>query len=426
MTTRTTFDQRRHLESLAGKELAAHQLARLNRLLQEILSTNEFYGEKLAGVEIPLPSLDQLTELPHTFKDELVSLQQAGHASRQLTYDPQLYVRYHQTSGTHGRPLQVLDTAADWQWWNDCWQFVLDSAGLDGRDRVMMAFSFGPFIGFWTAADAALARGCMLIPGGGMNTLGRLELMRSTKATALFCTPSYALHMAEVAAEQHVSIATMPVRSIIVAGEPGGSIPAVRSRIEELWGAKVTDHSGATEVGAWGYGDTEGKGLHIVESEFIAEFLSVESGVAAREGELSELVLTPLGRFGSPVIRYRTGDLVRPSWERRGENRFVFLEGGVLGRADDMMIVRGVNVFPSSIEQILRSFPEVVEYRITARRKAELDQLFIEAEDRLDQPQRIAAELKLRLGLRMDVESVPLGSLPRFEGKGKRFVDRRK
>jgi phenylacetate-CoA ligase len=132
-----------------------------------------------------------------------------------------------------------------------------------------------------------------------------------------------------------------------------------------------------------------------------------------------------LNRSGCPVIRYRTGDLVRPTWKASGENRFVLLDGGVLGRADDMLVVRGVNIFPTSIEQILRSFPDIVEYRMTAHRVRAMDELLVEVEDRSNQPERIAQELRLRLGLRVDVQSVPPGSLPRFEGKAKRFVDRR-
>ena len=146
---------------------------------------------------------------------------------------------------------------------------------------------------------------------------------------------------------------------------------------------------------------------------------------AATEGELSELVLTNLGRVGSPVVRYRTGDLVRPSWTRAGANRFVFLPGGVLARTDDMMVIRGVNVFPSSVEQILRSFPEVVEYQMTVRKQGEMDQLLVKIEDRLNDPSSVADELRLRLGLKVEVETTPLGSLPRVEGKGKRFVDQR-
>jgi phenylacetate-CoA ligase len=319
----------------------------------------------------------------------------------------------------------VVDTAEDWQWWVDTWQYVLDVAELTAQDRALMGFSFGPFIGFWSAFEAALQRGTLVIPGGGLSTLARLEVAAGSDVTALFCTPSYALHLHEVAQENQIDTATLRVRKIIVAGEPGGSVPETRSRIEAAWNARVVDHAGATEIGPWGYADAQGLGLHVVESEFIAEFLSVETGQPAGEGELSELVLTTLNRRGCPVLRYRTGDLVRPSWNVAGQNRFVLLLGGVLGRADDMLVIRGVNVFPSSVEQILRSFPEVVEYRMTAERVSEMDSLVVEIEDRLQDPVRVAKELHLRLGLRVEVHCVAVGTLPRFEGKGRRFVDHR-
>jgi phenylacetate-CoA ligase len=258
-----------------------------------------------------------------------------------------------------------------------------------------------------------------------MHTLSRVELIRRTRATVLFCTPSYALRLAEVAQENRIDPASLDVRKIIVAGEPGGSVPAVRGQIEAAWNATVIDHGGASEVGPWGYGDREGRGLYVMESEFIAEFRSLASGEAAEDGELAELVITPLGRLGSPVIRYRTGDIVRPRYAKPGENRFTLLEGGVLGRADDMLIVRGVNIFPSSLEQIVRAFPEVVEFRVTAIRQGALDALIVEIEDRLESPDRVSREMQLRLGLKVDVRCVPLGSLPRFEGKGKRFHDQR-
>jgi phenylacetate-CoA ligase len=289
-----------------------------------------------------------------------------------------------------------------------------------------MAFSFGPFIGFWSAHDAFVARGAMVIPAGGLSTIARLDLMESSRATVVCCTPSYALHMAEVAAESQRHVARNHVTRLIVAGEPGGSVPATRERIETAWGARVIDHGGATEVGPWGYADIQRRGLHVIESEFVAEFRSVETGQDAAAGELSELVLTTLGRYGCPIIRYRTGDLVRPTWNTEGPNRFVLLQGGVLGRADDMLVIRGVNIVPSSVEQILRGLPEIVEFRMTAHKRGEMDALTVDIEDRLGAPQRVAKELKLRLGLNVDVRSVPLGSLPRFEGKGKRFIDQRK
>jgi phenylacetate-CoA ligase len=379
----------------------------------------------LAACTTRLNSLAQLAELPATTKSELQPTAGEGPFAANRTYSIDHYVRYHQTSGTRGRPLAVLDTADDWQWWIECWQYVLDSAEITPSDRVLLAFSFGPFIGFWSAFDALVARGALAIPGGGLRSLARIELIRRTAATTLFCTPSYALRLAQVAAEHQVNLAQTSIEKIVVAGEPGGSVPSIRGRIESQWDARVVDHGGATEVGPWGFADADGRGLCVNEAEFIPEFVSVETGHAARAGELSHLILTTLGRTGAPVIRFRTGDLVRPTWRTSGANRFVLLEGGVLGRADDMMIIRGVNVFPSAIEQILHSFPEVVEYRMTARKRGELDELVVEVEDHLMQPQRIAEELQLQLGLKIDVRCVPAMSLPRFEGKGRRFVDER-
>jgi len=421
----STPAERRRLETLTASELEAHQLKRLNQLFAAILPANAFYAQKLAGVELPLTSLDQLPQIPFTYKEELCHTVPRQERVDSLTFPSERYVRYHQTSGTRGRAMAVLDTAQDWQWWIDLWQFVLDAAGVAATDRVLMAFSFGPFIGFWSAHDAAVSRGCLVIPAGGMSTLARLELVRATHATVICCTPSYALHMVEVAALHQIDVGSLGVKSIIVAGEPGGSIPSVRERIESAWQSRVVDHAGASEVGPWGVADCERRGLHVIESEFIPEFLSIETGAPAGEGELSELVLTGLGRVGMPVIRYRTGDLVRPTWSHGGTCRFVLLDGGIVGRRDDMIVVRGVNVFPTAVEQIVRSFPEVLEYRITAFTQSQLDQLSVEIEDRLEQPSRVAEELRLRLGLRIDVACVPPGTLPRFEGKGRRFVDQR-
>jgi phenylacetate-CoA ligase len=265
----------------------------------------------------------------------------------------------------------------------------------------------------------------MAIPTGALSTVGRLDLIRSVEATVVFCTPSYAMHMADVAKDNDIHLSDTSVRTIVVAGEPGGSMPQVQDKIQKAWNAKVIDHSGASEVGPWGYADPLGRGIYVNEAEFIAEFVSVETGQPAVEGELSELILTSLGRAGSPVIRYQTGDLVKPTWNDDQDCNFVMLAGGVLGRTDDMMIIRGVNVFPTSIERILRGFPEIQEYRMTAFKTASMDQLKIEIEDELAAPERVKSELELKLGFRVDVECVPIGSLPRFEAKGKRFVDQR-
>ena len=400
-------------------------MQRLNQVLEAILPGNRFYQSKLQANNFPITSMDALHQLPFTHKEELLDSENEAGFAANLTFPLDQYCRFHRTSGTRGRPMIVLDTANDWDWWMETWQYVLDSAALASSDRVVMAFSFGPFIGFWSAFDAAVERGAMIAPTGSLSTIARIELIRSIEATIIFCTPSYALHMAEVAQQNEIDLTSSSVKKIIVAGEPGGSIPSIRQQIESSWDAKVIDHSGASEVGPWGYANAEGTGIYVNEAEFAAEFISLATGQPATEGELSELVLTCLGRIGSPVIRYRTGDLVRPQWDTSGDCNFVLLQGGVLGRTDDMMIIRGVNVFPTSVEKILRGFPEIIEYRLTTFKQESMDQLKIEIEDQLESPERVRAELQIQLGLRVEVECVPAGTLPRFEAKGKRFIDQR-
>ncbi len=442
------------------QSIAAAQFQALRGMLGRILPTNEFYFRKflksgLVQADRPadwawLEDREALARLPITNKAELIAGEQAPFAAN-LTWQPERYVRFHRTSGTHGHPMVVLDTAADWRWWIASWQHVLDVAGISPSDRALMAFSFGPFIGFWSAFDAVAARGALVIPTGAMTTLARLEMIRSTSATVLFCTPGYALHMAEVAAANGITIADSPVRKIIVAGEPGGSIPATRNRIQSAWNADVVDHCGASEIGPWGFADAKGRGIYVNECDFLPELISIDNGelipfasiprqsenarcASAGSGqggselaELAELVLTTLGRDGSPVIRYRTGDLVQPVIHTgsQGESQFLYLAGGVLGRTDDMMIIRGVNVFPTSVEAILREVPEVVEYRMTAVKAGQMDQLKIELEASSDVTRSVGELLQARLGLRIEVAQVVDGQLPRFEAKGKRFVDQR-
>jgi phenylacetate-CoA ligase len=415
--------ERRSYEVLDRTAIQASQLKRLNQLLDSILPENQFYAEKL-GSQLKLDDLSALSNLPFTTKAELAPTDSDSDFARNLTYDVDRYVRFHRTSGTSGRPMGVLDTASDWQWWIDTWQYVLDAASITANDRVFMAFSFGPFIGFWSAHEAVTSRAALAIPGGGLSSEARLDLILRSNATALFCTPTYALRLAEVAAQNGVNIADSAVTRIVVAGEPGGSIPSVRGRIENAWNAIVIDHAGASEVGPWGYPNADRTGLHICEAEFIAEFVDPETGQAANGANPSELVLTTLGRTGCPVIRYRTGDLVQPVYPDSG-NRFVMLQGGVLGRSDDMLVIRGVNVFPSGIEGILRELPSVIEFRLIAQRDGEMDSLLIEVEDQNDDSDAIAGLLESRLGLRIDVACVELNSLPRFEAKGRRFVDQR-
>jgi len=412
--------------------LRQHQLDRLNQLLCRVISDHPFYREKYRGVDLPLASLDDLRRLPLLEKHELIGLDGAATI---CGLPHERYVRMHQTSGTTGCPLRLLDTAEDWAWWLECWQYVLDAADVTAADSAFLAFSYGPFIGFWTAHEALTARGVMVIPGGGMDSRSRLQMIWTCEPTILCCTPTYALHLAGVAERMGKGLRDCSVTRIIVAGEPGGSIPEVRQRIETAWGARLIDHAGATELGAWGVGTPDGRGLRVTESEFIAETLLSDPanpcGRPAADGELAELVLTGLGRFGAPAIRYRTGDLVRTRCDNTSDNHFLVLEGGVIGRADSMVVVRGVNVFPSSIESIVRRVAGDAEYRVIEQEQDSMTQLRVEIELEqgtdahrvtADLPTRLSAAFRENLGLRIDVIGVAPATLPRFEAKARRWV----
>ncbi len=186
---------RDEIQSLSREALECLQLEKLNSLLAQILPHNQFYRDKL-GSRSSLNNLQELSDLPFTTKAELLA--ENGFA-KNLTWPTENYVRFHRTSGTRGNPMAVLDTTEDWQWWMHVWQYVLDTADISSQDRCFLAFSFGPFIGFWSAHDAIFARGAMSIPGGGLSTRSRLDLIQTSQPTVLLCTPTYALRLAEVA-----------------------------------------------------------------------------------------------------------------------------------------------------------------------------------------------------------------------------------
>ncbi len=229
---RLTEFQRQSWRITDEATLHEHQVARLNQLMQQLLPHSSFYASRCANV-FPIRDLGELQQIPLLTKDDLIVTDQSGCAHQ--TWPLERYQRLHRTSGTRGKPLAILDTAEDWQWWIDTWQYVLDAADITSHDRVLMAFSFGPFIGFWSGFDAIAARGAMLIPAGGMNTLARLHLARETEASVLCCTPTYAMHLAAVAREEGIDLAQLQIRKIIVAGEPGGSLSTVRSRMQQAW-----------------------------------------------------------------------------------------------------------------------------------------------------------------------------------------------
>ena len=375
----------RAVETLPREKLRELQNERLRALIAQIES-NQFYQEKARGAGLELSgikSTDDLRALPFTTKQELVA-EQTEHPpyGRLLTYPIEQYCYFHQTSGTTGRPLKVFDTAACWEWWKRCWGYVYRAAGVTADDIVFCAFSFGPYISHWSATFGAWHIGAMCISGGGMNSEQRLQCMRDNRATVLVCTPTYALHLAEVARGLGIDLRASAVRIGIYAGEPGASLPNVKRAIESAWGATCFDHAGATEVGPWAF-DCEAQtgAIHLNEAEFIFEVIDPQSAEPLAEGVRGELVITNLGRECMPMLRYRTGDLVEMTTEPCPCGRgFARINGGVLGRSDDMIIVRGVNLYPGAIDNLIRGVPNITEYEVNIRRVAGMDELSIRIE----------------------------------------------
>ena len=419
----------REMETLDRVRLRAYQDEGLRRLLHE-LTTNEFYQDKLncAGIDL-VRSADDLKRLPFTTKEQLVAEQQAHPPyGRLLTYPLARYSYLHQTSGTTGRPLQWLDTREDWETWMRCWGYVYRAAGVSEDDLVFCAFSFGPYVSHWAAIDGARHIGALCLSGGGLSSEQRLRMIIDNRCTVLVCTPTYALHLAEVADELGLDLRSSAIRTSIHAGEPGASVENVKRCIEQAWGATCFDHAGATEVGAWAFDCQAQSGfIHLNDLNFIFEVIDPQSGEAVDEGTRGELVVTSLSRPGMPVLRYKTGDLVELSTDPCACGRTLArIKGGVLGRADDMMIVRGVNLYPSAIDNLLRALPSIVEYEVEIRRISGLDDLLLKVEiDERDSfrrvKQAVLAAFRSQLNIRVSVEQAARGSLPRYEFKARRY-----
>ena len=396
---------------ISEQEIRDLQLNKLRAGLTAVLATNQFWRSRLHSVS----GWDDFERLPLTSKSELLA-DQASHPpfGTNLTHPVDRYVRLHQTSGSSGdQPLRWLDTAESWDWWERIWaEHVYAAAGVGAHDRVFFAFSFGPFVGFWSAFGGAQRLGALCISGGAMTTEQRVRNMLDLGATVLCSTPTYALRLADVAAEIGVNTSAASVRTAIHAGEPGASIPATRAAIEAAWSATCFDHTGMTELGPTGFSCSQRDGVHLIESEFIFE--------VADDGEL---VATNLGRWGMPLVRYRTGDRVVVSREPCScGSPFLKIVGGIQGRVDDMFTVRGVNLFPSQVEDIVRRYPEVGEFVIEHSHERRMDEVVLLLETPPDfNRERLEADLRQALGVRLECRVVPVGTLPKSELKSKRL-----
>jgi phenylacetate-CoA ligase len=344
---------------------------------------------------------------------------------------------FRQTSGTTGQPVYQPDTWQDWEWWMECWSYILWAQGYRPQDRVFIPFGYNIFVAFWAGHYAAEKLGCEVIPGGVLDTKARILKIQELQATAMMGTPTYILGMAETARmKMDIDPAVLPISKITCAGECGASIPSTKKRMEEAWGAKVYDHAGATEIGAWSFecADQPG-GLHVNEALFLVEIEDVETGEIIEEpGRRGKMVITALDRMAQPCVRFDSKDVIEWAAEPCSCGRTSrLIKGGVVGRADDITKVKGVLLAPSAIEEVVRSIEGLGdEYEVTVEKKGDTDRIKLRVEilpRAEDQKTLIENELvdqlRLKTNLRYDIEICGSGTLPRYEVKAKRFKDLR-
>ncbi len=419
------------------------QLAKLRRLAGWAAERSPHYREtfKESGFEPEqLRTLHDLRRIPFLTRSEWMDSQaEEPPFGRIPATGPGSAIRWHTTSGTTGRePIRVLDSAKDWSWAAEMWAYGVWGFGVRPSDVAYVAFGYGSFIGFWGLHYGLEKMGVLNIPGGAQTTENRLRQILDFGATVVASTPTYALRLAQEAQNQGVDLASSGVRRLILSGEPAGSIPQTKALIERQWGAKAGDTAGMTEIGTIFMFECEQQpgGAHIIEDHFIEEVVDPETGEPVPYGERGERVVTSFGRDTIPLLRYRTADLVSkvPAARCSCGRTFDIYEGGVLGRVDDMRIVRGTNVYPRAVEGIVRELPEIDEFQLLLTRVEVRDEITLRVEcvpSLGDEAWRslqstLARELAAaHEGLRFNVERCEPGELPRFELKAKRTVDRR-
>jgi phenylacetate-CoA ligase len=430
-------------ETLPREELHALQFVKLKRLCDWAYAKSPFHRRRwnAAGFHpVQLRSLDDIRRIPFMTRAEWMDAQmEQPPFGSILTVPPHVAIRYHLTSGTTGRtPLRVLDGTKDWEWISEMWAYGLWGFGLRASDVVLFAFSYGTFIGFWGAHYACEKIGCLVLSTGGTTTENRVRTIIDMGATAVCSTPTYALRMWQVASQMGIDFARdSKVERVIVSGEPAGSIPAVKRQLETAWGAKVGDTAGMTEIGSIMIFECARQpgGTHIIEDHFIEESIEHDGDRALPYGERAERVVTSFGRGVIPLIRYRTNDLVvkipHTSCDcgRTGD----IYQGGIQGRWDDMKLVRGTNVYPRAVESIVRECAAVDEFQIVLAREGVQDEITVLIELKPGREdhwphlhQRLVRDLAdAHEGLRFGVQQAEANSLPRFELKAQRLVDRR-
>jgi phenylacetate-CoA ligase len=428
------FDK--EVETAPRETIEEAQFMRLKRLLDLSYKDNPFYRKKLTEYGISphdIGTIEDIAKLPYLYKKEIQEDQRTHPPfGSNLVGGLENYARYHQTTGTTGIPVRWLDTKETWNWRGRCAAMSLSGPGITAKDTIFFPFAFGPHVAFWGIWEGAWQIGALAIAGGGWSTLQRLKSIFENRVTVVALTPTYAIRMAEEARENGIDLKESSVRITFHAGEPGALIPSVRDKIMESWGAKPFDYPGLTEVGAYGiHCVAQDTSIHVNEAEFIFELIDPKTGAPIKGEGTGEMVLTNLGRTTSPSIRFRTGDMVKVKKGQCSCGRtFISLDGGIIGRVDGMITLKGMNIFPPQVEAVVEKYLVLGEdYKIVAYTQRGMGELKVMCELLEDRPDDVLKEIQKDLldsmEIRIGAERVPRGTIERSDYKSKKFVDMR-
>ena len=430
------------LEKLPPEKIRQLQLNKFKKILKWTYDHSRFHRRLYdnAGLKVEdIQSFDDIQRVPKVEKSMMRDIQR----KEPFPYGDALCVPldevtiFRQTSGTTGQPVYQPDTWQDWEWWAECWCYVLWAQGYRPTDRVFIPFGYNIFVAFWAGHYAAEKLGCEVVPGGVLDTKARILKIQELKATAMMATPTYVLGMADTArTKMNINPAELTIEKITCAGEPGASISSTKKRMQEAWGAKVYDHSGATEIGAWSYECTaQPGGIHVNEGFFLVEIEDVETGEIIEEpGHRGKMIITALDRMAQPCVRFDSKDIIEWGTKTCDCGRtFRIIKGGVVGRADDITKVKGVLLSPSAIEEVVRGIEGLGdEYEVVVDKLGDIDRIKLKIEivsgweDKVKSIEsRLKNELRLKTNLGYRIEFYDYGQLPRYDVKAKRFKDLR-
>lgn len=430
------------LETLPPENIKQLQLNKFKKIFKWTYEHSSFHRRLYdeAGIKpADIQSFEDIQQIPKVEKSMMRDIQ----GKEPFPYGEALCVPldevtiFRQTSGTTGQPVYQPDTWQDWEWWMECWSYILWAQGYRPRDRVFIPFGYNIFVAFWAGHYAAEKIGCEVIPGGVLDTKARILKIQELQATAMMGTPTYILGMAETARmKMDIDPAKLQINKITCAGECGASIPSTKRRLEEAWGAKVFDHAGATEIGAWSFecADQPG-GMHVNEGLFLVEIEDLETGEIIEEpGHRGKMVITALDRMAQPCVRFDSKDVIEWAAEPCSCGRTArLIQGGVVGRVDDITKVKGILLAPSAIEEVVRGIEGLGdEYEVIVEKVGDADKIKLRVEVLPEAGEQctlieheLVDQLRLKTNLRYDIEICGCETLPRYDVKAKRFKDLR-